>query len=322
MSKLRKQIGEFYKDEAAKEDSLREVVTNINATDESSKLLHSIRSKKSGKISRFSAKVNENGEVSIDETMIDNDVETTENVNNPDGVPLVSYAKVKASGPGGNSAEGKSMLGAIKGNTNREKFKSQVRAPLISVVETTNRFHLLDEDGHVIEDTNEGMEGFNHAMNNNQELNSGWIKKEERNLNAHYTKRVSKEQRFEAKRYVLDRLVPLEVDLSRWAIAQHEYLRSLCSLYNFWEGYLAVSSDTYLGIGNKNRSAHVIEVSANDGNEEDMEEVEFETDGSAISMKADPTQMPAATDAIMHESGSLYQSIGSEGKSVDVINGA
>ncbi|KAI3808235.1 hypothetical protein L1987_24184 [Smallanthus sonchifolius] len=97
--------------------------------------------------------------------------------------------------------------------------------------------------------------------------------------------RGTRRQRYEVKKYVLDRLVPLEMVLSRWPIVQLEYFRGLCSLYNFGEGFLAVSSDNFLGAG-KNRNNSQIQ-------NEDVEEVESKTGGTAEFMKEDLHYTPS-----------------------------
>ncbi|KAI3811863.1 hypothetical protein L1987_21595 [Smallanthus sonchifolius] len=171
------------------------------------------------------------------------------------------------------------MKGNLDGTVIKEK-KRNTRKPFVSVVETTNSFHLLDEDGNEIMDTIDTLGGTNNTNAIPPELNSGWIKKQERNLNSNYNQKVTKEQRYEAKKHVQDRLVPLSTVMSSWPTTQLEYFRGLCSLYNFGEGFLAASSDSYLGAGKEKTS-----ISTQD---EILEEVESETDGTAEFMKEDP----------------------------------
>ncbi|KAI3732434.1 hypothetical protein L1987_63639 [Smallanthus sonchifolius] len=68
---------------------------------------------------------------------------------------------------------------------------------------------------------------------------------------------------------------------SHWA----QYYRGLCSLYDFGDGFLAVSSDSFLGTV-KNVSNHTIE-------NDELSEVESEMDGTAELMKEDLIYSPS-----------------------------
>ncbi|KAI3811867.1 hypothetical protein L1987_16563 [Smallanthus sonchifolius] len=159
-----------------------------------------------------------------------------------------------------------------------------VRTSDIQMVETSNRFMLLDVDGNEMENNIEGMEGKDQKVHQPEERNAGWIKKQERTLNKDYSSLVNQDQRFEAKRYVLDKLIPLESVLSGWSKAQVQYFRHLCCIYEFGQGYLAVNRDKDNGI-----ETNDIDI-ANEV--ENMEEVESETDATAMLMTYDGPILP------------------------------
>ncbi|KAI3800252.1 hypothetical protein L1987_28339 [Smallanthus sonchifolius] len=145
------------------------------------------------------------------------------------------------------------------------------------VVETINRFSLLDTDGNELENVIEGMEAITNQTNKPCNSNDGWIKKQERILNTKYSKDIIQEQRFEEKRYVIDQLVPLESVLSGWSSPQLQYFRHLCSIHNFGLGYVAT-----------NREADEARSDVDMGMDaENIEEVESETEGAAMMMKDD-----------------------------------
>ncbi|KAI3754134.1 hypothetical protein L1987_53912 [Smallanthus sonchifolius] len=98
----------------------------------------------------------------------------------------------------------------ISGHTHETTHKK----PTISVLETKNRFALLDEEGNEIMDMQGEIEEDNNMGEIPKELHKGWIRKQERVLNAKYYKDLTQDQRFEAKRYILDRLIPLDSTLS------------------------------------------------------------------------------------------------------------
>ncbi|KAI3675000.1 hypothetical protein L1987_84580 [Smallanthus sonchifolius] len=84
----------LYAELVAKETKLKEIVININKTDKNTALLNSILGMKSCKLRKFSAKVNEQGVVIIDENMVQ-PADTTEE-NNPaqNEIPNTSYATI------------------------------------------------------------------------------------------------------------------------------------------------------------------------------------------------------------------------------------
>ncbi|KAI3823036.1 hypothetical protein L1987_04461 [Smallanthus sonchifolius] len=149
--------------------------------------------------------------------------------------------------------------------------------PKYRVVENTNRFSLLDTEGNELENVIEGMGDTTTQRNRPCNSNEGWIKKQERILNTNYSKDITQEQRFEAKRYVIDQLVPLESVLSGWPSSQLQYFRQLCSIHNFGLGYVATNRE-----GDEDRT------DVNMGMDvESIEEVESETEGAAVIMKDD-----------------------------------
>ncbi|KAI3809581.1 hypothetical protein L1987_19176 [Smallanthus sonchifolius] len=297
----RKIIGEFYKEAMEKEDNLMESVTSIIATpgNSSSKLLNSIKNMKSCKLSKFSAKgmdlEKEKGEEKGKEKINQEGANTTTNVNMgylPRKQQRHEQGNVTRKKTGLEQErnvekhQGRTVIGTKKQNGIKPNF---------SVVETANRFCLLDEDGTEIMDTTETLEvGTNEGVIP-EDLNAGWIKTQESNLDAKYNNQVTPMQRIEAKKYVLDKLVPLTTVLSTWSILHLEYFRCLCSLHNFGAGYLAVSGDSFLGVG---RSVNPPPPNQN----EDVEEVESETDGTAEFMTEDIPRSPSTNmDAISLE---------------------
>ncbi|KAI3730207.1 hypothetical protein L1987_61376 [Smallanthus sonchifolius] len=197
----------------------------------------------------------------------------------------------------------------INGDKGKGKSHGEVyRKKGISVMETTNRFALLDEEGNELGDIQGAMEDENNVGDMPQELHTGWIKKQERTLNARYYQNLSQDQRFEAKRYILDHLIPLDATLSNWPKPLVEYFRHLCSLYNFNDGYQAAV---------RFRSAY------NESGEEEarlndshMDDVESETDGTAVFMKSDgPVTFPymSTSPEIIppHEDSQNYPALGS-----------
>ncbi|KAI3775642.1 hypothetical protein L1987_50224 [Smallanthus sonchifolius] len=227
----RRPVGEFYSAAAEIEEKLSATIGNITSKDASSKLVNSVKGMPSCKLSKFSAHVNDVGEVCIDENMVEPDpVTVTIAPQNPDN-PALSYAKMRKVGPRGNGqgqcfssdnnrtnphrkfvnpghqASRKSPgnvqvkdrnIHQPKGNNvqsggsqnkgngvasnmvdelitgeyrqnlhvhsadNQQDPPTRVKPkkPLISVVETSNRFNLLDEEGNIIEENGENtMEG-------------------------------------------------------------------------------------------------------------------------------------------------------------------
>ncbi|KAI3743669.1 hypothetical protein L1987_56731 [Smallanthus sonchifolius] len=79
----------------------------------------------------------------------------------------------------------------------------------------------------------------------------------------------------------MDQLIPLESVLSGWSNPQLQYFRQLCSIHNFGFRYLATNRE-----GDDDRSDVDMGMDA-----ENIEEVDFETEGAAVMMKDDgPTE--------------------------------
>ncbi|KAI3684037.1 hypothetical protein L1987_84559 [Smallanthus sonchifolius] len=320
----RKRLGEFYKHIATREEKLKDIVRNINTTDENRNLINSILSMTSYKLAKFSAKQNDKGEVSINETMVEQVLDVTLKAANTEATPRISYATkstYRAMGLGMNLGGERNIVNlntrtkdkeggaSEKQNTielkNKPSERSHVdeateeprittnrtglertkkpKSPKVTLLETSNSFSLLDEEGNVLEEIKGGQAVVMQEIEKLNNLNDGWIKKQERTLNAKYNQEVSQDQRFEAKRYVLDKLVPLESVFSSWSRSQIEFFRHLCSLYNFGEGYLMASR-------NRNHRNDQ-EDAANIESEDSMEEVCSETDATAVFMKNDEPHM-------------------------------
>ncbi|KAI3688435.1 hypothetical protein L1987_82150 [Smallanthus sonchifolius] len=165
-----------------------------------------------------------------------------------------------------------------KGRNSKEKNTR------VHVFETSNSFQLLDQEGNVVSEDIEGQEMSNMGGNQSCVTNEGWIKKQERTLNARFHESLSQDQRFEAKRFVLDRLVPLDNTLTDWPKTLLEYFRHLCSIYEFGEGSLAASRDRLHDLDQTDTLQETI-----------MEDVESETDATAAMMKSNPPAMVEGT---------------------------
>ncbi|KAI3684049.1 hypothetical protein L1987_84572 [Smallanthus sonchifolius] len=400
-------VGEFYKNAASNEARLSETTRNIIATNDKSKLFNSIKCMQGYKLAKLSARINEDGGVSIDENMVEGEdpsidppteghvgpatsyatmncrdrpkfaeeIEKTMNdqrqeeqrqtqgqvghmtVDN-DGFTLVqrregggrpktvtqdhrnvregnyniatrkmgttrhaarekepSILKVNERNirhpniisemqgsmgetpaeMGDREMKDTGNVGAVKQAIVNDREKNNVtkrserqRKPLLSVIETTNKFSLLDESGSIIEDREEN----NGDVNTNAEipttLNAGWVKKQERMLNARFNTSLSQSQRYEAKKYIVDRLTPLQAVLVGWDKPLLEYFRHLCSLHNFGEGLRATAWE--------NDSCEDQEMKGLKENEINMKEVDSKTDPTAIFMKHDHPNISPTPD--------------------------
>ncbi|KAI3740997.1 hypothetical protein L1987_58661 [Smallanthus sonchifolius] len=355
---------------AAKEAKLEAIASRINETAENSALLNSIRAMKNSKLTKFSAKMNDDGVVCIDENMIEEET-IVEDIPSKEAIPQVSYANmvsgktpmeleekiqfypplvnndgtrfavidlkyiiqakeeyknvlygyfigegnrhretgrnsewprdgnddqnINNKGDQGNSEEieeqigeenATTMNGTVTQNarseaketmddTNLNRTRNREHGPRIKMVETSNSFHLLDQEGNELEEVNKDnaiKKNGEHTLHDKQD---GWVRKQERTLNARFRDRLSQAQRFEAKRYVLDKLLPLDSTISEWSPSLLEYFRHLCSIYNFGEGTAAADRER---IHDLQQHGHE--------SVEPMEEVESETDGMATMMNS------------------------------------
>ncbi|KAI3792952.1 hypothetical protein L1987_35563 [Smallanthus sonchifolius] len=165
------------------------------------------------------------------------------------------------------------------GTVPNEKQKPS-RTAQVHVIETRNSFQLLDAEGNFMTDDAMVNNTVNSGGNQSQEVNGNWQRKQERVLNTRFRNSLTQDQRFEAKRFVLDKLVPLDSSLSEWSTQLLEYFRHLCSIYEFGDGYSAASRDRIRSMGREETVS-----------EEDMEDVDSETDGTATMMKLDTTTL-------------------------------
>ncbi|KAI3693490.1 hypothetical protein L1987_76433 [Smallanthus sonchifolius] len=353
----------LFEDLVARKEKLRSIVANINTSDEDKMMVNSILSMKKFKVLKFSAKMNDEGNVIIDENMVELD-------NGPVTIPVTqaeppqaSYA-CKLTGKGGTLRDEKiqyyppmadrgpgirqrqsykptstRQAWAMNQDTSRDKginggfmysrniVNKQARQeipessrsngerinlenppqqpvqnepPLSSVnpksrrqvdnrrkvdreddqsirmVETKNRFLLLNKDGDDIDGDRITQDMDQQANTDLEKGNDGWRKRQERTLNVRFRNLVTQKQRFEAKRLILDRLVPLESTLSEWTPPAFEYFRHMCSIFDFGEGLQAVARDRLTDQDNLN-----MELDHSD------EEVASEIDGTADLMKTD-----------------------------------
>ncbi|KAI3797121.1 hypothetical protein L1987_32371 [Smallanthus sonchifolius] len=280
MSKLDNQ----FEDLVARKDKLREIVANINTTDENASLLNSILSMKSYKIRKFSAKQDPNRnkgnyiDLTYDRNIVNKpsreDISTSsgnlkgKNITTTNGITTDNRPPIIIANIPTRENQPK------PGNTNSRK-----ESPNIRMVETSNRFVLLNQDNQVIE--GEGVtEDINGTANNVQEeRNDGWRRKQERTVNAKFRDMVTQDQRYMVKRYILDNLVPLDSTISEWSKPLLDYFRHLCSIYDFGEGTIVVSRESLNELDSQNMEL--------DFGEEEPGEVASETDGTADLMRTD-----------------------------------
>ncbi|KAI3677373.1 hypothetical protein L1987_86999 [Smallanthus sonchifolius] len=360
MSKLDPLFGDL----VARKERLREIVANIATTDVNKALVNSILGMKQFKVLKFSAKMNADGKVTIDENMVEED-QGPEVLKDPqqaqipmsyagmlsgmgeddDGFTLVQrrkggqrdYGNGRQSGQGfkpngsgyariasnGNTRD-KGNIGNFmytrnivnnqraqenQGNTkhpgDREEMdkpdqkgqnsmgtngtRSKVdellktgdrgnrkEAKKVRLVETRNRFVLLNEEGEDIEGDNTTHDKPTNMNEEPDKSNDAWKRKQERIVNAKFRTHTTQEERFEAKRYILDGLVPLDSTVSEWSVHIIDYFRQLCSVFDFGEGLQAVSRERL-----NSWKTHGMEM------DNDEEEVDSEVDGTADLMKTD-----------------------------------
>ncbi|KAI3754126.1 hypothetical protein L1987_53904 [Smallanthus sonchifolius] len=160
-------------------------------------------------------------------------------------------------------------------DTNLNRTRNREHGPRIKMVETSNSFHLLDQEGNELEEVNKDNAIKKNGEHTLHDKPDGWVRKQERTLTARFRDRLSQAQRLEAKRFVLDKLLPLDSTFSEWSPSLLEYFRHLCSIYNFGEGTVAAARERIHDL-QKHRHESV----------EPMEEVESETDGMATMMNS------------------------------------
>ncbi|KAI3797227.1 hypothetical protein L1987_32482 [Smallanthus sonchifolius] len=150
----------------------------------------------------------------------------------------------------------------------------------IRIVGTKNRFLVLNNDGDDIDGDRITQDRDVQVHSELETGNEGWRRRQERTLNMRFRDRVTQEQRFEAKRLIIDRLVPLESSISDWTPSTLEYFRHMCTIFNFGEGLQAVARDRF-----SDQENPAMELDQND------EEVFSETDGTADLMKTDAPEV-------------------------------
>ncbi|KAI3684035.1 hypothetical protein L1987_84557 [Smallanthus sonchifolius] len=267
-------LNSLFEELEAKKEKLKEIVANINTTDENKVLVNSILGMKSFKVLKFSAKLNEDGKVTIDENMIEVDQDPNIGMSISTDVPQPTYAS-RLSGQTSNST-----LNNVIDHRKPKEQNPPEKEPYIKMVETSNRFVLLDRERKELHDTEEAMDTSSIGQcSTYKQGNERWAKKQERVINTKYANLINQDKRYEVKRYIIDRLVPLESTLSEWSRPMLEYFRHLCSIYEFGEGSLAVTYEK-IGMLDPLNSGEI-------NNEIAMDEVESEVDGTAGMMRSD-----------------------------------
>ncbi|KAI3811872.1 hypothetical protein L1987_16568 [Smallanthus sonchifolius] len=166
------------------------------------------------KLKKFSAHVNAQGMVTIDEDMVDNTHETEETNQVHIPAPKSSYAqKLTVTN---NMGHRRNVPGTQPGNRNRQNGTGIINTYERNIVSNQNGVNAQAGKGK--EGEGEKQEGLSNASNyttqkegmentephvpQQEERNAGWIKKQERILNKDYSSQVNQEERFEAKREV------------------------------------------------------------------------------------------------------------------------
>ncbi|KAI3714445.1 hypothetical protein L1987_73047 [Smallanthus sonchifolius] len=223
---------------------------------------------------------------------------------NNDGFTLVQRRKGKTQDPPKNSkANQVNKPAEDKGNRiagNESIPKSQMREgidkskeprgknlrdnPKISVIETNNRYELLDEDDMEVDGITEKRGNLSKENDMLTKLNAGWIQKQERNLNINFNRELNQDQRIEVKRRVKDKKLPSKEVRDGWPVSMLDYFRQLSSLYCFSEGMLLERSDK-----EEEEDQNEDEKEDSDTN---YEEMESETEGMAGLMKSDNLTTP------------------------------
>ncbi|KAI3786257.1 hypothetical protein L1987_45392 [Smallanthus sonchifolius] len=338
MSKLDPLFGDL----VARKERLREIVANIATTYVNKALVNSILGMKQFKVLKFSAKMNADGKVTIDENMVEED-QGPEVLKDPQQAQApMSYAGMLSGmeegirkggqrdyGNGRQSGQGfkpngsgyarmasngntrdKGNIGNFmytrnivnnqrsqenQGNTKHTEDREGMDKPdhkgqnsmatngtsskvdellktgdrgnreeaqKVRLVETRNRFVLLNEEGEDIEGDNTTHDKPTNMNEEPDKSNNAWKRKQERIVNAKFRTHTTQEERFEAKRYILDGLVPV---------------------FEFGEGLQAVSRERL-----NSWKTHGMEM------DNDEEEVDSEMDGTADLMKTDG---PASLDS-------------------------
>ncbi|KAI3820194.1 hypothetical protein L1987_14052 [Smallanthus sonchifolius] len=262
-----------------KEARLLEMAKSINAMSENSKLINSIMGLTRSRLTRFSARMNEAGHVMIDENMIESGMEGGDPTPEPLTFRKISYAN-KVTGQEDTPGEDLGIF-SPSGTMGTDSAKGMQRNghPNVTVTETSNRFMLLDEDGHekegdmgtVRKDTREDI-GL-------VDMNARWARMQERNLNISYSQTLNQDQRIEEKRHVIQKQLPDPEILGVWPKQQLNYFKQLCHLYEYGEGFSWASYVREEELDSDDTNAAI--------NGQHCEEVDSESDATATFMKDD-----------------------------------
>ncbi|KAI3724761.1 hypothetical protein L1987_64526 [Smallanthus sonchifolius] len=290
----------------SQQERLREIVANITTTDVNKALVNSILGMKQFKVLKFLAKMNADGKVTIDENMVEADQGPERDYGNgrqsgqgfkPNGS---GYARMASNGntidKGNignfmytrnivNNQRAQENQGNTKHTEDREGMDKPDRKgqnPMATNGTSSKVDELLKtgDRGNREEAQKDKPTDMNEEPDKSKDA---WKRKQERIVNAKFRTHTTQEERFEAKRYILDGLVPLDSTISEWSVYIIDYFRQLCNVFEFGEGLQVVSRERL-----NSWKTHGMEM------DNDEEEVGSEVDGTANLMKTDG---PASLDS-------------------------
>ncbi|KAI3743671.1 hypothetical protein L1987_56733 [Smallanthus sonchifolius] len=212
-------LDSLYKELMAKESRLKEIATNILKTDANSVLLHSILRRRNdptqlGKGTRNSHNFNNNlnGSRSIREgagtdnrnkrgnnasisTVNRNIVTNGQSTHGTQDRGNERDTGAQEQGTSNTLASPIQDTTGLNANSQSESILEKGKSsgiPNVRMVETSNRFMLMDEEGNELEKNSGGVDSNITNLYDGKNMNSGWIKKQERTLNKEYINREDK----------------------------------------------------------------------------------------------------------------------------------
>jgi hypothetical protein len=140
--------------------------------------------------------------------------------------------------------EKESILGPgpqLQQMTTHPKQKPEKKKSTPRIVETSNRFQLLDEDDNEMIPEKECPNPKNTAPKNLEEGNNRWRRKQEQTLNSCYSDHIPGAQKGEVLHFIVDKKVPPKQTLLGWSLPLVRYFTQLCALHNFPQGMQAAA---------------------------------------------------------------------------------